>query len=182
MSNDSTAPIATQIASDIYADLDDRIHRTRLDIAALRHPKAPSDRFAKARAELGAVAEATEAASNLIFGHVERVEEIAGDLLRSTQDDGVRAQLQEIVNTITQVYEVLGFQDLTGQRMNKVRQTLDYVEHRISSLTTTWGQSEIEALPLPEEQAEDDEARLLNGPRSDGEAGVDQADIDAMFD
>lgn len=170
-------------ATDLWpADIDDRIHRTRHDIAALRHPNAPSDRFDNAKGELTAVTAATEAASNTIFGYVERVEEIASDLLNNTKDEAVRGKLQEIVDTITNVYEALGFQDLTGQRMNNVRETIEFVENRVSSLMETWDHAEIALLPVPDDRPDDADARLLNGPRGEGEAGVDQADIDALFD
>ncbi len=168
--------------NDASSDPDDRIRRTRLEIAALRHPKVPVDRFEAAKSELAEVVEATEAASSVIFGHVEQAEEIANTLLGDTQDAAARAKLQAIIDTITQVYEALSFQDLTGQRMNKVRQTIEYVEHRVSALTEIWGPEEIENLPLPDETPEEDDAHLLNGPRGSNEAGVNQADIDALFD
>ena len=171
-----------QIIGQIPADIEDRIRQTRLDIAALRHPNAPNDRFDSAKAELSTVTEATEAASNSIFGYAERVEEIAGGLLDSCKNEADRAKLQEIVDTVTNVYEALGFQDLTGQRMNKVRETIEFVENSVSSLMATWGQDEIAQLPVPGDEPGEADTSLLNGPRSEGEAGVDQADIDALFD
>ena len=163
-------------------ELQKKIEQTRTEIAALRHPKAPVDRFDVAKNELGEVVEATEAASSVIFGYVEQAEEIAGDLLDRLQDEANRAKVQEIVDTITKVYEALGFQDLTGQRMNKVRQTIEYVEDRLSNLTETWGAAEIERLPVPDDTPADEDEKLLNGPRRREEEGVNQADIDALFD
>ena len=76
-----------------------------------------------------------------------------------------------------------GFQDLTGQRIKKVVNTLHYMERRVASMVEIWG---IEAGTATTEivaMAEGDERpdkELLHGPQAEG-AGVSQADIDALF-
>jgi len=84
----------------------------------------------------------------------------------------------------TQIMLACGFQDLTGQRINKVVSTLAFVEERVHNMISIWGEDAFSDLPVSdkddtEEKPEDSE--LLNGPQLQGE-GISQDDIDKLFD
>jgi chemotaxis protein CheZ len=77
-----------------------------------------------------------------------------------------------------------GFQDLTGQRIKKVVNTLHYMERRVAAMVEIWGVETGTATTEIVAMAEDDvrpDKELLHGPQAKGE-GVSQADIDALFD
>ena len=76
------------------------------------------------------------------------------------------------------IIEACSFQDLTGQRVSKVVNTLKQIEDRISRFAEVMGVDEDEVEVTPEEQRRRD--LLLNGPAIGGPETA-QDDIDAMF-
>ena len=75
------------------------------------------------------------------------------------------------------------FQDITGQRINKVVNSLNYIEERLQKMIDVWhienGTADLQKIALPkDDQRQDNE--LLHGPQSG--AGMNQDDIDALFD
>ena len=77
--------------------------------------------------------------------------------------------------------EACNFQDITGQRITKVVNTLKFVEERIDAMIEIWGEDDIaEVDPSVTPDSEGDSA-LLNGPAL-GDEGIDQNDIDKLFD
>ncbi|GEQ99424.1 hypothetical protein JCM17845_00480 [Iodidimonas gelatinilytica] len=93
----------------------------------------------------------------------------------------VEAFQQTVQDNIMQIFEACSFQDITGQRISKVVQTLTYVEGRIHELRSLLGitDDEISAAAEDEEDVAVDEDRaLLRGPSLEGE-GIDQDAVDA---
>ena len=90
-----------------------------------------------------------------------------------------------ILERVIVLYEACNFQDLTGQRINKIVNVLKFVEERLDKMIDVWGG--LEAFKTLAGQdgpriSEDDHKSLLNGPKLDEDAGhVDQTDIDALF-
>jgi len=77
--------------------------------------------------------------------------------------------------------EACNFQDITGQRITKVVNTLKFVEERIDAMIEIWGEEDIaEVAPSVTPDSQGDSA-LLNGPSLNGE-GIDQNDIDKLLD
>ena len=73
------------------------------------------------------------------------------------------------------------FQDLTGQRMTKVVNTLRYLETRVNAMIEIWGITAQDAEKLVQQHIEaKPDGHLLNGPARDGE-GVAQDDIDRLL-
>jgi chemotaxis protein CheZ len=89
---------------------------------------------------------------------------------------------QEIQDQIIQVYEACNFQDLTGQRITKVVNTLRFVEERIIRMMDIWGGIEsFRDIEVELEHRLGDQA-LLNGPSLDHDQNIaSQDDIDALF-
>lgn len=161
-------------------ELRDYIERTKLEVAALKHPKAHEDRLVAATGELDAIVGATEQATNSILQRAEEIESLA-ERLRDTVKEPQAAEIaDQITDAAMKLFEHCGFQDITGQRVTKVVNTLRYVEERIASIVRIWGEDSFGALPLPVDVATDTDRRLLNGPQLDGK-GVSQDEIDAML-
>lgn len=165
-------------------ELSDRIDKTKREIAALRHPDAEDDRLIAAADELDAIVAATENATHVILETAERIDTLAqaiqDNVLKGDTDSPV-VDAAEISNLATSIFEACNFQDITGQRINKVVKTLSFIEERVGAMIEVWGRQEFEALPRPVEVAPEDERHLLNGPQL-AEQGVSQDDIDKLFD
>ena len=84
---------------------------------------------------------------------------------------------------MVKIFEACNFQDLTGQRITKVVATLKFIETHILRMMEIWGGldafKDIQAEAIAEREGD---ARLLNGPKIDGEGGhASQDDIDSLF-
>lgn len=147
------------------------IRRTRQEIAALRPNDIREDRIPGAGAELDAVVRHTAEATHAIMTAAEAV---------MAADSSDPASYQALVSErMLDIFEACTFQDITGQRIRKVVDTLTHIEGRIERFAKVMGVQD----DAPE--AETPEARrkrelLLNGP-SLGGPEVAQSHIDAMF-
>ncbi len=165
------------------AEIAQRIDGTKREIAQLRHPLAGDDKFSAASDELSAIVGQTEGATTLIFNNVEQVEEICHELQALVKDDYQMSRVNQIAECCTRIYENCSFQDLTGQRINKVVRTLSFIEDKVARMMEIWGHQEFETMPLPEGIARVDDGVELHGPGSPGGGGnASQDDIDALFD
>lgn len=161
-------------------ELRDYIEHTKVEVAALKHPKAREDRLVAATSELDAVVGATEQATNSILQRAEEIESLAERLRDNVKEPLATEIADQITDAAMKLFEHCGFQDITGQRVSKVVNTLRYVEERIASIIRIWGEDSFNALPLPADVVADTDRCLLNGPQLDGK-GVSQSEIDAML-
>ncbi|MDF2365731.1 protein phosphatase CheZ [Sneathiella sp.] len=151
-------------------DLAGFIMAARSEIAEIRPNDLKQEKLPRAGKELDAIVEATENATNQIMSATEKIMSA-----KVTDADVVNDACMEI-------FEACSFQDITGQRISKVVSTLNYIEEYLARLTKAWGHhmdnvAEAEAAVV----SDDDESALLNGPALEGE-GVNQGDIDTLFD
>jgi len=157
------------------------IQRTKQEIATL-HSRTPGGQVTSVTDELGAVVCGTEAATNSILAAAEEIDEITGALApRLTDADAEMAQ--RISDKVITIFEACNFQDITGQRISKVVNSMKFIEERVTQMAHIWGGlesfSDVEAFQVPEREG--DEA-LLNGPALDGDPmRTSQDDIDALF-
>ena len=86
-------------------------------------------------------------------------------------------QVTEKVNT---VFEACSFQDITGQRVTKVVNSLKFVEERINAIIFTWGKEELAKVVVEIKEDQDPDKKLLHGPQLPGQ-GISQADVDRML-
>lgn len=164
-------------------EMNEHIHRAKIQIASLRHPKAQDDRLVSAASELDAIVKDTEMATHTILESAEQIDDIAMTLKNSAPSDFVADHVEQIAFIVTKIFESCNFQDITGQRINKVVSTLEFVEERVHNMILIWGEDAFADLPVPEgeEKAEPDDSDLLNGPQLEGE-GISQDDIDKLFE
>jgi chemotaxis protein CheZ len=133
---------------------------------------------------LDAIVENTETASNAIMESMEAIEDMVGEL-RKVGDPVVTAVCERITERGNQVFEACSFQDLTGQRITRVVNSLKFIEDRVSTMVRMWGKEELEKVveevkrENEVEQVDGDRA-LLHGPQRDSVANK-QEDIDKLF-
>jgi chemotaxis regulatin CheY-phosphate phosphatase CheZ len=145
------------------------IVEARRQIAALK-PKSgvKADRIVDAAQELEDIVQQTEDATQEILG---AAESILGNEMAS---EGARAAVHA---KATEIMMACGFQDLTGQRIRRVTETLNYVETRINAMLNSLEEGMSNAgPPIPAPGAKDN---LLNGPGAEG--AVDQTAVDTML-
>jgi chemotaxis protein CheZ len=161
----------------------DAINRTKMEIATLHGQSFEGDEMAKVNGELGAVVGGTEEATQQILAAAEAIDNAATALGKVTSPDQQKQLIDEIGDSVVAVFEACNFQDLTGQRINKVMTTMKFIEKHIMEMMEIWGG--VDAIKAHVPAFVDDregDAKLLNGPKLDGDVGhASQDDIDAMF-
>ena len=162
----------------------DAITRTKREIAVLHGKSFNGEEMAKVNGELGAVVGGTEEATQHILEAAESIDNAATALSRITSPDQQKLLSEEIQERVVSIFEACNFQDLTGQRIKKVMTTMKFIEHHITVMMEIWGGVDaIKAHAPAMVDTREGDARLLNGPRSEGEVGhASQDDIDALFE
>jgi chemotaxis protein CheZ len=150
----------------------DAINRTKREIATLHGKSFDGQEMAKVNGELGAVVGGTEQATQQILEAVEAIDQAATALSKNISPDQQKLLSED------------NFQDLTGQRISKVMTTMKFIEQHINAMMDIWGGVDaIRAHAPPIIDTREGDAKLLNGPKLDGDDGhASQNDIDALFD
>ncbi|GJE37252.1 protein phosphatase CheZ [Methylobacterium persicinum] len=170
------------------SDLDsmkEAIVRTKSDLAALHRSDATGKGMRRAADELDAVVESTERATSTLLSVVEDVESRASMLRSMHLTADAHPHIDAILEQVIRAYEACNFQDLTGQRINKIVQVMKFIEEHLDRVISAWSALDSFRDLLAEGPAPvvDDENGLLNGPKLPDDPGhVDQSDIDALFD
>jgi chemotaxis protein CheZ len=161
----------------------DAITRTKREIAVLHGKSFNGEEMAKVTGELGAVVGGTEEATQQILEAAEAIDNAATALSKVTSPDQHKLLSEEIQERVVSIFEACNFQDLTGQRINKVMTTMKFIENHITIMMDIWGGVDAikaHAPAIVDDRQGDD--RLLNGPKLDGDEGhASQNDIDALF-
>jgi chemotaxis protein CheZ len=126
----------------------------------------------------------TENASNTILESMESIDETV-NTLRGSSDPKVLAACESINDRVNQVFEACSFQDLTGQRINRLVKGLTFIEERVNAMIRVWGRDEISKVidEVKQEQAatvKTEDQTLLHGPQSESKA-IDQTEVDKLF-
>jgi chemotaxis protein CheZ len=161
----------------------DAISRTKREIAVLHGKSFNGDEMAKVNGELGAVVGGTEQATQQILEATEAIDQAATALSKNISPEQQKLLSEEIQERVVSIFEACNFQDLTGQRISKVMNTMKFIEQHINEMMNIWGGVDaIKAHAPPIVDAREGDAKLLNGPKLDGDVGhASQDDIDAMF-
>lgn len=157
------------------------IQQTKTEIAALRPAHSKDDRLMAVTNELDAIVTATERATHGILESAEKIDTLTQQVKAQVGDEFTAHLADEISETVVGIFEQCNFQDITGQRITKVVNTLQYIEDRINKMIEIWGSDTFDDLPPPPEvEHEDEDRKLLNGPALENQ-GISQADIDKLF-
>jgi chemotaxis protein CheZ len=160
------------------------IARTKGEIAVLHAKSFDGQEMAKVNGELGAVVGGTEQATQQILEAAESIDQAASALARVNSLDQQKILSEEIQERVISIFEACNFQDLTGQRISKVMTTMKFIEHHINVMMDIWGGVDAIKAHAPQiVDTREGDARLLNGPKMEGDVGhASQDDIDALFD
>ena len=154
-------------------DLVEYIQRARADIAAMSPRDIHDEHIPAATDELDEVVKATEEATDTFLDSAEALESLGAEL-----PGEVGERISEIV---TKIYEASNFQDVTGQRINKVVITLRHIDKKVRTMAEAVGFELTRKLTNGEvNDGSPDEKDLLNGPQTAGN-GNSQDDIDALL-
>lgn len=161
----------------------DAITRTKQEIAVLHGTSFSGEEMSKVTGELGAVVGGTEEATQQILEAAEAIDQAAAALGKIASPEQQAALSEDIQERVVSIFEACNFQDLTGQRISKVMNTMKFIEHHINVMMDIWGGVDaikVHAPAIIDTRVGDD--RLLNGPKMDGDDGhASQNDIDALF-
>jgi chemotaxis protein CheZ len=162
----------------------DAISRTKREIAVLHGNSFNGEEMARVNGELGAVVGGTEEATQQILEAAESIDQAASALTKVNSPDQQKLLSEEIQEHVVSIFEACNFQDLTGQRIKKVMNTMKFIENHVTVMMDIWGGVDaIKAHAPPIVDLREDDAQLLNGPKLADDTGhASQDDIDALFD
>jgi chemotaxis protein CheZ len=162
----------------------DAISRTKREIAVLHGKSFNGEEMAKVNGELGAVVGGTEEATQQILEAAEAIDQGVTALIKVNSPDQHKLLCEEIQERVVSIFEACNFQDLTGQRISKVMTTMKFIENHITVMMDIWGGVDaIKAHAPAIVDTREGDAKLLNGPKTEGDVGhASQDDIDALFD
>jgi len=161
-------------------ELTDAIAHTKEQIAALR-PSGSTDRIERAAIELDAVVLDTEHATNRILAATEALEELGARLSAQASDDVTSGIADEIAERVVEIFESCNFQDITGQRITKVVDTMKFIDERVHRMIEIWGEDSLLEFAPKVEEPDLSNGEALHGPALP-EMRISQDEIDALFD
>lgn len=174
---ESMQAFCESIDSAVYRELREIaafIEKMKREIGVFQVNDLKESRIPSAGEELSAVVEATENATNEIMGAAE-------ELMAAEHTD--LDEYRDFVNDrVMKIFEACSFQDITGQRVAKVVETLQMIEGRVSRFAEVMNAKDVAGFVSDEEKrraARRDEL-LLNGPQLGGPA-TKQSAIDELF-
>lgn len=146
----------------------------RQEIGALQVNELKQTRIPAAGLELDAIVAATEKATHTIMTSAEAV--MAAD----TSDGDAFKTLVD--RKMLDIFEACSFQDITGQRIAKVVETLKHIEARVSRFTEAMGTRNTGQFLGADERARDERKQklILHGPQL-ADQGNNQSEVDSLF-
>jgi len=166
--SEATAHLHTELAK-----IMNYIENMRSELAQMRSIEISHNHIPAASDELDAVVAETADATGRIMDACEGIETVGGRLGGA---DG-----EALTGAVTSIYEACSFQDITGQRINKVVKTLKSIEAKISDIVqalsagAALADGTAPAAPVAEKKDS-----LLNGPQLKGSASS-QEEIDRLL-
>jgi len=158
-----------------FSEIAKCIARTKEEVSQLQAKEMSKEHIPEAGRELDAVVGATEEATTQIMECAEKI--MAAD------SDDIEAYKETVNTNIMMIFEACSFQDLTGQRIGKVVDTINHIDKRVRRFADAVGIQDADgaADEAEAEKKQRKEDLMLNGPQMEGD-GQSQEDIDALFD
>jgi chemotaxis protein CheZ len=151
------------------------IDSMRQQIGALQPHEIRENRIPAAGQELSAIVKATEHATNTIM-------ECAETLMAADASDAA-AYKALVDEKMLVIFEACSFQDITGQRIAKVVETLQHIEERVARFADVMQVKDMEGFVTESERdrAERRQRLMLHGPQLEGQA-IGQSDVDSLIE
>ncbi|MFL4999693.1 MAG: protein phosphatase CheZ [Xanthobacteraceae bacterium] len=150
------------------------IESMRQEIGVLQVNDLKNSRIPSAGEELDAIVKSTEKATNTIM-------ECAETLMAADASDP--AAFKALVDEkMLVIFEACSFQDITGQRIAKVVETLQHIETRVARFADVMRAKDLDGYLNDAERAraERKQKLMIHGPQLDGRGNV-QNQIDELF-
>ena len=151
------------------------LNEMRKELYAMQQDDLAEAKIPDAASQLQAVLDLTEKAAGSIMAECEAIED---------KLSGVDAATQEAIQeSITKIYEALSFQDITGQRLQKIITVLQEVERQILRMVVVFGlksKTAEDGLDSATKDKLESEAELLSGPQLPGQ-GLEQDQVDDIL-
>jgi chemotaxis protein CheZ len=179
------AEVAAQSLQTFFQALDAKVYRElreiagyiesmRQEIGVLQINDLKNSRIPSAGEELDAIVQSTEKATNTIM-------ECAETLMAADASDP--AAFKALVDEkMLLIFEACSFQDITGQRIAKVVETLQHIETRVARFADVMQAKDLDGYLNDAERARAErKAKLMiHGPQLDGRGNA-QKQIDELF-
>jgi chemotaxis protein CheZ len=176
------------------SDLAAYINTAKSELKSFANSNLAEGEIPDASDQLDAVVQATEQATHRIMDSCEAVEHqhqaLRGRLLDLEQplDPDIMASVDDLLNDanthLTNIFEACNFQDLTGQRIQKIVGTLRNIEQQVLRMVILFGLKQrgeaTDSANVESKLAEAKSSKLENGPQLPGE-GLEQDDVDELL-
>jgi len=179
------AEVAAQALQGFFQAMDTRVYgelreiagyieSMRMTIGMLQVNELKNSRIPSAGQELGAIVKSTEQATNTIM-------ECAEALMAADASDPA-AYKALVDEKMLIIFEACSFQDITGQRIAKVVETLQHIESRVARFAEVMHEKDLEGFLNDRERQRNERKKklMLNGPQLEGQ-GIAQTDVDQLF-
>lgn len=172
--NESTEKLDSKLYKE-FRLIAEHISKMKEDIANIQTSSLSNVKIPEAGRELSEIVKSTEEATHKIMESAEAI---------MSSDPADTEKYPETVNgSVMDIFEACSFQDLTGQRVSRVMETLEFIDRRLVHLDKTMGEIAGNK-QLFDEEVESEKRKqdlILHGPQDKGK-GENQDDIDALFD
>ena len=109
------------------------LKRSREEVAAFAGGGALPPDIARASRELDAIVRGTEQATQRSLQAAEDIDQCANTLSAALKSEHEKGLANDIRDRVVQIFEACNFQDLTGQRVGKVVETLAFLEEHVDA-------------------------------------------------
>ncbi|NDV52820.1 protein phosphatase CheZ [Salipiger sp. PrR003] len=166
-----------QVVRNIFAQINDT--RAQLESLTNMAMERSGQSFNGVGDELEAITFDTERATTTIMNGIDEIEALVGRM----RADGIEApQLKAILRLCTDVTVACSFQDINGQRVQKVVEVIESIDGQLSKIETQLGGQTSPRSPQHARSREQQRADgLLDGP-AHPEVSVGQDEIDRLFE
>jgi chemotaxis protein CheZ len=150
------------------------IENMKQEIGVFQVNDLKESRIPAAGQELDAIIKATEDATNTIMENAEA--------LMAADASDPKAYQTLVNDRVMKIFEACSFQDITGQRVAKVVETLQMIEARVGRFAEAVQAKDVQGFLDEREAAREKrkEKLMLHGPQLAGK-GIDQKKVDDMF-
>ncbi len=167
------------------------INNAKKELHEVKGSSIAEEHLPNAANQLDAIVNMTEQATGRIMDECDRLTMFHNDLrerliamdppLDPDGLAGVEDAINQAATSITHIFEACNFQDITGQRVQKVVRALQEIERQVLRMVVVFGLLENKDKLDAETAAElQEDAALLNGPQLSGQ-GLDQDEIDSIL-
>lgn len=174
---ESMQAFCVAIDAAVYRELRDiasYIEKMKSEIGHFQVNDLKESRIPAAGQELDAVVQATETATNTIME--------AAEALMAAEHTDIDEFRAFVTDKVMAIFEACSFQDITGQRVAKVVETLQMIETRVARFADAMNATDLAGAVTEHEKRRQKRAEdlLLNGPQLSGH-GIDQKDVDRLL-